>query len=382
MAAEIRPPAQPSPGTIRSSGRADEAADAVIRHFGHRLFGLPFTHIGAVRRPAVGLWPFGRPWHYWWQAHYLDCLVDAGWRELERGQHYDGGFGPSAGALGARLLQTIRVRNLLRFTNSYYDDMAWLALAAGRLDTLAEAAGKPRRRNHAALRALRPALESAHTEDLGGGLFWSTQRDFKNVPATAPASLFFARSGQRERAEALVDWLREKLYDGGAGLYLDGLRLGGGRAVLVSNIYTYNQGPVLGTLLELGRPQDLDHAAALVDAVARRLTVRHEDRPVLRTHGDGDGGLFTGILARYLALAANSSRLPEATRTLARSLVANTADAFWAGRRFENHRSWEVLVFAKDPALPAKRSYPPGEPVELSTQLQAWMVLEAAAALA
>ncbi|WP_336716105.1 glycoside hydrolase family 76 protein [Arthrobacter sp. USHLN218] len=381
MAAEIRPPAPPSPGTTRSSGRADEAADAVIRHFGYRLFGLPFTHIGAVRRPAAGIWPFGRPWHYWWQAHFLDCLVDAGWRELERGQHYQGGVGLSAGALGARLLRTIRLRNLLRFTNSYYDDMAWLALAAGRLDALAEAARKPRRCNRAALRALRPALESAHTKDLGGGLFWSTQRDFKNVPATAPAALFFARSGQRERAEELVDWLREKLYDGGAGLYLDGLRLRGDEAVLVSDIYTYNQGPVLGALLELGRPQDLDHAAALVDAVAGRLTVRHEDRPVLRTHGDGDGGLFTGILARYLALAANSARLPEATRTLARSLVANTADAFWAGRRIENHRSWEVLVFAKDPVLPAKSSYPPGEPVELSTQLQAWMVLEAAAAL-
>ena len=108
MTESIRVPDHRTPGSVRASGRADEAAEAVIGHFGHRLFGLPFTHLAAVARPAQHLWPFGQPWHYWWQAHYLDCLVDAGWRELERGQHYDGGFDDSAGALGARLLRTIR----------------------------------------------------------------------------------------------------------------------------------------------------------------------------------------------------------------------------------------------------------------------------------
>ncbi|EMY33171.1 glycosyl hydrolase family 76 protein [Arthrobacter crystallopoietes BAB-32] len=379
MPESVHVPDHRAAGAVRAAGRADEAAAAVIGHFGHRLFGLPFTHLGAVARPAQRLWPLGGPWHYWWQAHYLDCLVDAGRRELEREQHYDGAFGLSAGALGGRVLGTIWLRNFLRFTNSYYDDMAWLALAAGRLDALAEAADKPRWLNRRALRALGPALESAHTQDLGGGLWWNTKRDFKNTPATAPAALFFARTGQRGRAAELVDWLRENLYDAGEGLYRDGLRLVGGSPVLVPDIYTYNQGPVLGALLELGRPQDLEQAEALIAAVAAKLTTQHEGRPVLKTHGDGDGGLFTGILARYLALAAESATLPEAARSLARSLVANTADAFWAGRRFDSHRSWEVLVFSKDPAVPAKTSYPPGEQVELSTQLQAWMVLEAAA---
>jgi hypothetical protein len=38
-------------------------------------------------------------------------------------------------------------------------------------------------------------------------------------------------------------------------------------------------------------------------------------------------------------------------------------------------------VFSKDPALPAKTTYPPGDRVQLSTQLQAWMTLEAAASV-
>ncbi|HEX2246485.1 MAG TPA: glycoside hydrolase family 76 protein [Arthrobacter sp.] len=375
------PGEQPPPPRF-ASGRADEAAVAVIRHFGQRLLVLPFTHLGAVARPRPSYLPLVGPWHYWWQAHYLDCLVDTGWRELERQQHYDGGFGVSAGQLGARLLRSIRWRNCFRFTNSYYDDMAWLALSAGRLDALAAAAGKPRFRTRAAARALLPALESAHTTDLGGGLFWNTSRDFKNTPATAPAALCFARVGQTDRAAALLDWLDDKLYDGVSGLYQDGLRIVGGEPVLVPDIYTYNQGPVLAALLEVGRDADLQRAADLITAVATRLTVDHDGLPVLRTHGDGDGGLFTGILARYLAVAANSERLPADAREQARTLVTNTASAFWSGRRLENHRTWEVLVFSKDPALPAKTTYPPGDRVQLSTQLQAWMTLEAAASVA
>ena len=58
------------------SFRAQTAADTVNTRFGHRLLGLPGTWIGAIRYPR-GRDP--RPWaewHYWWQAHYLDCLVD------------------------------------------------------------------------------------------------------------------------------------------------------------------------------------------------------------------------------------------------------------------------------------------------------------------
>ena len=49
-------------------------------------------------------------------------------------------------------------------------------------------------------------------------------------------------------------------------------------------------------------------------AVARSLTLAAplmgRSATVLRCEGTGDGGLFTGILARYLALAAVDERLP------------------------------------------------------------------------
>ena len=88
----------------------------------------------------------------------------------------------------------------------------------------------------------------------------------------------------------------------------------------------------------------------------------------------GDGGLFNGILARYLADAA--VRRPDLTPVAAR-LVLASADAAWRGRA-------EVAggpVFAQDWRQPAvnRERVSPSRP---SVQLSAWMLLEAAAAAA
>ncbi|MBT8159963.1 MULTISPECIES: glycoside hydrolase family 76 protein [Arthrobacter] len=352
------------------AGRANQAARSVTRHFGHRLLWLPGTHIAAPLRPFPS--PFA-PWNYWWQAHYVDCLVDADSRELASGAAFDGGSRPSAGRLASRLVTSIRLRNGLRYVNSYYDDMAWLALAVLRLDALAAKAGKPGRRRNARIQEiLTPQFESASTDDLGGGTFWSTARDFKNTPATAPVALHFARTGNPERAQGLLDWLNATLIDPASGLYLDGARMQGGKLVIAPEIYTYNQGPVLGVLLELGGDANLDRAAGLIASIATHLA---GDGHVLRGEGTGDRGLFTGILVRYLALAAADPRLPEPSRDTSRQLVFGTAEALWTGR----YDDGEWTVFSMEPQRPAIETYPPGTAVELSTQLQAWMVLEAAA---
>lgn len=380
------------------SFRADEAARSVTRLFGQRLFFLPGTHIAAISRPSGRIKNLGRPWHYWWQAHYVDCLVDTGRRELGADGHtpakFDGDNLPSAGRLASRLVTGIRLRNFLTVVNSYFDDMAWLALATLRLETLAEDSRKTsgRRRNAKVLKSLTLQFDSASTDDLGGGTFWSKKRDFKNTPATAPVALYYARTGQAAKAQALLDWLDAKLYDPEQGMYRDGLRIApGGELVLESAIYTYNQGPVLGALLELGGEANLERAAALVAAVGRNLTVQApllgRKGTVLRSEGTGDGGLFTGVLVRYLALAAVDERLSPETRAEAALLVTDTAEAFWEGRRLVAAqeplaRKDARLVFSARPELPARRTYPAGSVVELSTQLQAWMVLEAAASIA
>ncbi len=375
--------------------RAGEASRAVTGLFGRRLFFLPGTHLALTVRPAGPLARLTDPWHYWWQAHYLDCLLDADSRNPETG----------TARLAPRLLAGIRLRNLMTVVNDYYDDMGWLALATLRLDR--RTAGDGRADGVAAtgpaagiLRTLSRQLDAACTADLGGGTFWNTQRDFKNTAATAPAALFYARTGRRAEAQALLDWLDARLYGPDQGLYRDGLRISAtGEASVEAAVYSYNQGPVLGALLELGGAANLARAAGLVAAVARRLTVPATPTPgtglrggatrrstMLRGEGTGDGGLFTGILVRYLALAARDQRLPAAARKTAESLVLDTAEAFWAGRRTiaagdPFARSGGSLVFSARPEEPASATYPPGTAVELSTQLQAWMILEAAAAV-
>ncbi|MCP1412449.1 glycoside hydrolase family 76 protein [Paenarthrobacter sp. A20] len=386
MPADSSPAEQPLPFTERTewAERADHAARSVTRNFGRRLLFLPGTHLGAVSIPAKAARSVFGPWHYWWQAHYVDCLVDAGRRELSTQTKFDGDSRPSAGRLASRLVTTIRLRNLFRFENHFYDDMAWLALSTLRLERLAEETRNPgRRRNAYVRRKLTLQFDSASTEDLGGGTFWSTQRDFKNTPATAPVALYFARTDHRERAQSLVNWLNSKLFHAERGVYQDGLRIKNGETVLEEAIYTYNQGPILGALLELGGQENLERAEHLVESVARELTV--PGTRVVHGDGTGDGGLFTGILVRYLALAARDHRLQETTRRTARALVHATAEAFWLTRReapeLMRGKGSVPLIFSPNPLRPASGTYPAGAAVELSTQLQAWMTFEAAASM-
>jgi predicted alpha-1,6-mannanase (GH76 family) len=356
-----------------SAARAAAAAASVRGCFGRRLLGLPGTHLPHVAAP--GGTRLG-PWQYWWLAHYVDCLVDEAEREQRGGRS---GPAEDAVTLAHRTLRGIRIRNGLRLRNRYFDDMGWLLVAVQRLQGAASPAG--RRSLAAAETQLSRALRAGASEELGGGLYWNDRRDLKNVAATGPVALYCARAGDRAKARRLVDWVYDRLLDPQSGLLLDGLRRGAdGQWHVVREVYTYNQGVVLGALVELGDPASLARATDLVDAIDTQLAAPGEAR-LLTTHGGHDGGLFTGIAARYLALAGRSPALPHRARVRAAALVRDSAAALWEGRaeRPSTARGpW--YVFSPDPSVPA-HPCSTARRIELSTQLQAWMILEAAAAL-
>ncbi|WP_125610173.1 glycoside hydrolase family 76 protein [Specibacter cremeus] len=329
-------------GAAAWADAADRAGADVHARFGHRILGLPATWLGAAERPA----PSPRtPWHYWWQAHYLDAVLDAGGRKLRDGGHWE----PELARAGA-LLRGIRLRNLGTLRNAYFDDMAWLALAADRLNLFSLAAtGHPHRPAVRAVATLRRQLLAAHDDVLGGGLYWSRKRDYKNTPVNGPAALFFARTGEPARAAALLNWLGTTLRDPVTGLYLDGIHPAD--HAVERPLYTYNQGPAVAALLALGHPQMVTDASAVIAAVDHHLTRADGTRPLV-LHEGGDGNLFTGILCRYLALASRSDLLPAATRATAARLV---------------HRSASAL-----PPPPAGRAV-------LSWHLARWTIFEAAA---
>ena len=117
------------------NARAAIAADAILgRHLRHAWW-VPGTRLATIA------WPLGRLpldvvrsrfgfWHYWWHAHLLDLIVDAAIHRPTDDMAYD----PALADVANRLLRGIRLRNLGRWTNSYYDDMAWLGLAIERAD--------------------------------------------------------------------------------------------------------------------------------------------------------------------------------------------------------------------------------------------------------
>jgi predicted alpha-1,6-mannanase (GH76 family) len=339
--------------------RAGIAERAVVRRHVCRIGGvLPGTRIGRVRWPRRTA-PFA-PWHYWWQAHLLDCLLDAQLRAPHR---------PRAKAIAA-FARSVRLRNG-GWLNRYYDDIAWLGLALQRGGTLVGRSGP------SALPRIMSRLHDGWTEGGGGGIWWRRDDDFKAAPANGPAAILLARDGQTAFAAAITDWIAETLVDHDSGLVRDGVRIASDGTVRVvePSIYTYNQGVYLGACVELaardGHQRWTDRALALVDAVRQRLA---GPDGVLPGSGGGDGGLFAGITARYLADAA--LRVPELVDAT-RELVFANAEAVWKGRA-------EIgggPVFSAEWRDPASEPRPGVPEADLSVQLSGWMLLEAAARL-
>ncbi|WP_460443884.1 glycoside hydrolase family 76 protein, partial [Amycolatopsis cihanbeyliensis] len=266
-----------------TSARWASAAERAVtsRHL-CRVYGLPGTVLGRSAWPPG---PADRPhrhWNYWWQAHLLDCLVDAQLRDPE----------PRRARLIGRFARSIRLRNRGGWLNDYYDDIAWLALALQRAHAVT---GLDVR---VPLRRILARLRAGWSRDGGGGIWWRRGDRFKNAPANGPAAIAHARAGDTERARALLAWMAGTLVDPATGLVRDGLRVAEpGQEEgdeLVTLVYTYCQGVFLGACLELS---DVDAAARTVRAVAAHCA----PGGVLRGQGGGDGGLFAGILARYLA---------------------------------------------------------------------------------
>ena len=150
------------------------------------------------------------------------------------------------------------------------------------------------------------------------------------MPANGPAAIFLARQNDRTdlaRARSMVDWIEDNLVDPGSGLAWDGLHVhpDGTIREYEKNIYTYCQGVLIGACVELAKH---GQSTKWLDKAARTITAVHDDlasNGVIRGQGGGDGGLFAGILVRYLAQATLT--IPELdeshaeTADLARELV-------------------------------------------------------------
>ncbi|ORB85236.1 fructose-bisphosphate aldolase [Mycobacterium kansasii] len=360
------------------ANRAATSEAAVTQRHLRRLWAVPGTQLGVVAWPAARKDRLFGTWHYWWQAHLLDCLVDAQLRDPQPQRHISIN----------RQVRSHRLRNNFSWTNSYYDDMAWLALA---LERAARIAGVQRRR---ALPKLANQFVKAWVPEDGGGIPWRKQDQFFNAPANGPAGIFLARYDDwLGRAQQMADWIDRTLIDPETHLVFDGIKAGS----LVRAQYTYCQGVVLGLETELAaRTGDQRHVARvhrLVAAVDQQMA----PAGVLRGAGGGDGGLFAGITARYLALVATTlpgdSADDVAARDTARKIVLSSAKSAWDYRQTADGLPVFGAFWDRDAELPSAAGQQAqfiGGAVnsseiperDLSVQLSGWMLMEAAHSVA
>ena len=164
------------------------------------------------------------------------------------------------------------------FSNDYYDDDGWWALAwIAAYDLTGEA------KYLDVARALFAGMAAGWDDVCGGGLWWTRRKDYKNAIPNELFLLIAARLHQRTlRYGGYLDWalrewrwLRASGLIGPAGLVNDGLTAG-----CVNNggtTWTYNQGVVIGGLAVLheitGDGAYLEQAAAIAAAALRDLTV-------------------------------------------------------------------------------------------------------------
>ncbi len=357
--------AKSSLGPVGLAQRADLAERAIMKRHVNTLWWQSGMRLGTLHWPSslFDQLLLGR-WCYWWQAHLLDCAVDAAHR-ARTPERID--------RIGA-IARGIHTRNLTGWTNSYYDDMSWLVLALERADRLLDV------RFDDAVPKLRTALLDGWNPAVGA-VPWKIDNDYYSTSAIGPAGIAMARLGTLSRAERLADFLNTRLRDTESGLIFDGVHEPSGR--VNRTLRTYCQGVAIGLETELAlrtnNSSHRDRAAALVAGTADRLA----DAGVIAGAAGNDSGLFMGILARYLAqtaLALGDTTAAQLVHASARAAWSNRAEvdglplfgADWS-RPVTAPAGLETFPQLADSSLASSTN----QSRDLSIQLSGWMLIEA-----
>lgn len=304
--------------------------------------------------------------NYWWNAHVLDALVDGYIRTQ------DASYPPKMKAL----LAGIQVKNGGKYQNEFIDDMEWLGIACLRAYKAT---------NDEAYKVVAQELwdevKKGWSDVHGGGIAWKTNTpNGKNACSNGPAAILALRfydvdkkPEDLEWAEKIYEWEKNTLVDPITGLVWDNINIQDGAVVINKDwIFTYNVGTYLGAANELY--QFTKNPAYLNDAIrtteSMMTSPQQTSDGILKDEGQGDGGLFKGILIRYLTLLVENPDLNQPKREKILSFLDFNAKTF-----YNKGLSRPFMLSSSD----WRRQ--PGSVTDLSTQLSGVMLMEAIARL-
>lgn len=302
--------------------------------------------------------------NYWPQAHALDVVTDAYIRTND----------PLYRSVIDKWYEGVKKKNWNTFYNEYYDDMEWIALAMLRSYN----ATQDERYKTSAIEVWKD-IQTGWNSNAGGGIAWKKDQLYsKNACSNGPACILAARMFQqfgdikdKEWALKIYDWEKETLFNPANGAVYDNIDSRTG-AIQTSWIFTYNEGTFLGSALELykitGEKGYLNDAIKAADYTLNNL-VNSNDR-LLKSEGDGDGGLFKGVFIRYFTQLILLPDLDAGTRKRYMAFFKLNAETLW--RTGTNKHEILFSNYWKTK---------PGNTTELTTQTSGATLIEAAALL-
>ncbi len=238
--------------------------------------------------------------------------------------------------------------------NKYNDDIMWWAIACTRAHQIT----KDERYLKQAKSSFDFVYNTFCDTNLGGGIWWTSDRRSKNSCIEGPAVIAAVRlsnllsdDSYLAKAKSVYQWQKRTLTDGNGKVY-DSIRLTPGtnrvnfntnntatrtnrnRGPLATFSLTYNQGTFIGAsvLLYLKTRDAAYLAEARKAADWTRANLCTGPNQILRSENQGDGGAFKGIFVRYAKLLIRDAGCKEYL-----PWMRTNADTAWRNRRLSDN---------------------------------------------
>lgn len=258
---------------------------------------------------------------FWSQAEEIEMVLDSYARTGSTGTR----------DIASALCNGFLAQNGTDWTwNIFNDDIAWAVIAFSRTYQIT---GNTTYRDRA--KANFDAMYArAWDSNLGGGLWWTTDRGSKNACVNGPGSIcayllyqIYGDSSYLTKAQNIYNWERNTLFNSSTGQVYDNISSGG---TVTTWVFTYNQGTFIGAANYLGNTADATLAA---NCTKNTLCTSG----ILPDSGEnGDGGGFNGIFVRWMVKFMNDRGLQSAYLPW----LQQNANAAWNVRRTSDNLAW------------------------------------------